>query len=173
LKPKHRTENRLKSSSNYVMNKHALKIKIAVLAYFEKDGKVLLQKRKNTGWRDGWYGLVAGHVDEGEPYKLALCREIKEETGVDVVEEDLEFAHFLSIPSKISDCDRQYFYFTVKNWKGESFNMEPNKCFELAWFDKLSLPDNLIPVVKSGLDKMFAGEKYSEFGRGEGYTERS
>ncbi|OGC73064.1 hypothetical protein A2473_02075 [candidate division WWE3 bacterium RIFOXYC2_FULL_42_13] len=155
------------------MDKHVLKIKIAVLAYFEKDGKILLQKRKNTGWRDGWYGLVAGHVDEGEPYKYALCREIKEEAGVDVLEKDLEFAHFLSIPSKISDCDRQFFYFVVKKWVGEPRNTEPEKCDGVEWFDKLSLPENLIPVVKSGMDKMLAGEKYSEFGWEEGYSEKS
>jgi len=102
------------------MDKHSLKIKIAVLAYFEKDGKVLLQKRKNTGWRDGWYGLVAGHVDEAEPYKLALCREIKEEAGVDVLEEDLEFSHFLSIPlSKNGTVNRSTWSPTnVSSWPG-------------------------------------------------------
>ena len=115
------------------MDKHSLKIKIAVLAYFEKDGKVLLQKRKNTGWRDGWDGVVAGHVD----------------------------------------CDRQFFYFIVKKWKGTPTNTEPEKCDGIEWFDKNSLPENLIPVVKYGMDKMLTGEKYSEFGWEEGYTERS
>lgn len=146
-------------------------MKVAVLAYIEKDGKVLLQKRKNTGWRDGWYGLVAGHVDEGESYTQALCREVKEESGIEVFPEDLEFGHLLLLPAKLADYDRPYVYFKIKSWKGEPFNAEPEKCDDLSWFPKLSLPDNFIPVVKFGMEKMLEGIKYSEFGWEEGYNE--
>ncbi|GIW70021.1 MAG: hypothetical protein KatS3mg101_0768 [Patescibacteria group bacterium] len=154
------------------MGKHVLNVKVAVLAYFEKDGRILLQKRKNSGWRDGWYGLVAGHVENDEPYKSALRREVKEEVGVDVREEDLEFAHLLLLPAKLSDCQRLYVYFRVTKWEGEPSNAEPERCDDVRWFDKSSLPENLIPVVKFGMEKMTAGEMYSEFGWEPGYKEK-
>lgn len=154
------------------MDKHVLEVKVAVLAFFEKDGKVLLQKRKNSGWRDGWYGFVAGHAENDEPYKAALRREIKEEAGVDVKEDDLEFAHLLLLPAKLSDYQRLYVYFKVNRWEGESRNAEPEKCDGVEWFDKSSLPENMIPVVKFGMEKMLAGEMYSEFGWEPGYNEK-
>ena len=41
--------------------------------------QILFQKRKNTGFCDGFYDLSAsGHVDANESMKHAMCREAKE-----------------------------------------------------------------------------------------------
>lgn len=54
--------------------------------------ETLFQKRKNIGYCDGFYDLSAsGHVDENESMKQAMCREAKEELGIDINVEDLEF----------------------------------------------------------------------------------
>ena len=60
------------------------RFKITPASYFAliKDGQVLLQLRKNTGYRDGEYGLVAGHVEPHESFAQALIREIEEEAGI-------------------------------------------------------------------------------------------
>jgi len=44
------------------------------------EDEILFQKRKNTGYSDGYYDLSAsGHVENNESMKKAMCREAKEE----------------------------------------------------------------------------------------------
>ena len=46
-----------------------------------KDGKILLQRRFNTGYMDSKYSLPAGHADKGEDFPQCIVREAKEEIG--------------------------------------------------------------------------------------------
>lgn len=65
-----------------------------ILTRKNDDGQeeVLLQKRKNTGYMDGYWDFSAsGHVENHESMKMATVREAKEELGIDVKIEDLEF----------------------------------------------------------------------------------
>ncbi|MGB1592331.1 MAG: NUDIX domain-containing protein, partial [Promethearchaeia archaeon] len=39
-------------------------------------GQVLLSRRLNTGFRDGQWGLPAGHVNPGESITAAAVREV-------------------------------------------------------------------------------------------------
>lgn len=47
------------------------------VAVFNKDGEILLQKRKSQLW-----GLISGHVEFGESVTAAALREVQEETGL-------------------------------------------------------------------------------------------
>ena len=42
------------------------KISIAVFLFLIKDNKILLIKRSNTGWMDGFYSVPAGSIDGSE-----------------------------------------------------------------------------------------------------------
>lgn len=49
------------------------------------DGKFLITKRaQNKPWAPGWWEVPGGAVIAGESSKDAICREIFEETGLDV-----------------------------------------------------------------------------------------
>ena len=59
-----------------------------------KDNKnILLQKRspEKRPWPNMWDVSVGGHVNAGELGTHAIIRELKEELGIDVKKEDLEF----------------------------------------------------------------------------------
>ncbi len=62
--------------------KERYKFICAVYLILIKENKVLLLKRANTGYEDGNYSLVAGHMDGNETIKQAMIREATEEAGI-------------------------------------------------------------------------------------------
>lgn len=60
---------------------------------FNKKGQVLLQKRSQRKdlYPGMFTGSASGHLDLGENFKQAVLRETKEELGIDLKSQDLEF----------------------------------------------------------------------------------
>lgn len=71
------------------------KLVTAVHLILIEDKKILLQKRYNTGYEDGNYSIVAGHIDGNESVIKAMQREALEEAGIKIKEEDLEIVHVM------------------------------------------------------------------------------
>ncbi len=59
--------------------------------YMQYDGKFVLLQRQAHKTHGGTFGLPAGKVELGETPSAAMVREMQEETGVQVLEKDLEF----------------------------------------------------------------------------------
>jgi ADP-ribose pyrophosphatase YjhB (NUDIX family) len=126
-----------------------------------KDGKILLLRRFNTGWSDGQYSVVAGHLDGNETFLQAMIREAKEEAGIELSQEDLEVVH---VVHRKSNEERIDFFILAKRWKGEPRNMEPHKCDDLNWFEMDKLPENTIPYIRQAIGCFRKGVFYSEHG---------
>jgi len=137
------------------------KYPVAVHLFFLQNSHILLLRRFNTGYEDGNYSVVAGHVDAGETVTQAVTREAKEEVGVTIKPDDIKIVHVMNRKSKDERID---FFVTVSHWTGDVINNEPNKCDDLAWPPLDCLPDNVIPYVKFALEKYQTGIFYSEFG---------
>jgi len=61
--------------------------RIAMKAVIVKDGKVLIVREAATygdGTQRGRYHMPGGRIEAGENFEDALCREVKEETGLEV-----------------------------------------------------------------------------------------
>ncbi len=137
----------------------------AVYLVLLKGTKVLLSKRANTGYEDGNYSLVAGHVEAGESLRAGLAREGSEEIGLQLSEDAIEHALTMyRFASSSNPPERLDVFFVVKNWQGEPENKEPDKCAELAWFDIHKLPANIIPYIKHALKQIIFGNSFCEFG---------
>lgn len=128
----------------------------------EKDDEILLMKRKNTGFKDGKYSLVAGHVDEGENFRKAMIREAEEEVGIELDKEDLKTASIMH--RKSEGTVYVDVFFKSDNWEGEPTNEEPEKCSELKWVKKDNLPADTIDYVEKVIDEMDIGLEYQEVG---------
>lgn len=139
------------------------KFPIAVHIFFlrDRDAEILLLRRFNTGYEDGNYSVVAGHVDAGETVTQAAVREIMEEAGVVVDAKDLQIVHVMN---RKSNDERVDFFLTVRRWSGEIVNAEPNKCDDLSWHPIMNLPENMVPYVRHAIECFQKGIAYSEFG---------
>ena len=77
------------------MNERFKTCSAVMLMLIRKDNngqeEILLQKRKNTGYMDGYWDFSAsGHVEDNEPMKMAMLREASEELGINIKNDDLE-----------------------------------------------------------------------------------
>ena len=152
--------------SQIVQPKDRFKLIPAVYLILIKDNKILLLKRKNTGFEDGNYGLVSGHLDGDEPVYQAMIRETKEEAGIILKKENLEVVQILHRGGRRPPNERIDFFIKAKKWDGEIRNMEPDKCDDLSWFDIDSLPDNTIGYIRHVIDCIKKDIVFSEWGWG-------
>jgi len=127
-----------------------------------RDGQILLQRRFQTGFEDGNYGVPAGHLDGGETAREGCAREIKEEIGISLTLSDLTVVHVMH--RKASKDERIDFYMTVGTYAGEIENLEPHKCDDLRWFNLDDLPANMVDYVKVAIQHYRSGITYSEYG---------
>lgn len=88
----------------------------AVYAFIiDNDSNILLQKRSGNKklWPNLWDVTVGGHVDSGEFGRQALIREVKEELGIEINDNDIKYL----VGS------------TSVNTKGDIINKHYNECY--------------------------------------------
>lgn len=139
---------------------------MAVYLILEREGKILLLLRQNVSYMSGFWGMPAGHVEQGELITDAMIRETEEEVGIKVRREDLRLAHTMFRAKHDETGERVDFFFTADTWEGEPRNGEPAKCAEVKWFPKNALPKNVIPNQLLALESIRKGEQFSEYPTG-------
>lgn len=127
-----------------------------------KDNEVLLLKRANTGFMDGYYGFPSGHLDGGETAREGGAREVREEIGLNIDPSDFKVVHIMH--RKGENDERIDFFMTTEKYTGEIKNCEPEKCEELKWFPLDGLPENIIPYIKEAIKNSQENIFYSEWG---------
>jgi ADP-ribose pyrophosphatase YjhB (NUDIX family) len=123
-----------------------------------ENGQILLQSRAD---RDKW-GLPGGCQELGERFEDTVIREIKEETNLDVKEEDLELIAVVSGESRKNEYPNgdvvinNTILYCVKKYSGELKWDSESK--EMRFFDLDNLPQNqndpdLIEIYKKNIGK--------------------
>ena len=138
-------------------------VTVAVHLFLLRGGEVLLLRRHNTGYEDGNYSVIAGHLDGAEPATRAMVREAAEEAGIAVTPADLRFVHVMHRQEAGAADERVDLFFAATNWRGEPAVCEPKKCSELRWAPLHTLPTNVVPYVREALGHFLHDRAYSEF----------
>lgn len=134
---------------------------VAVHLFLLKGDHVLLLRRFNTGYEDGNYSVVAGHVERGETVTQAAVREAYEEAGIRISREALRPCGVLH---RGEGSERVDFFFATDEWEGTISNREPEKCSALEWHPITTPPPNTIPYIRHALSNFSHGQWYDEFG---------
>ena len=133
----------------------------AVHLFLVRDGRVLLLRRYETGYEDGNYSVIAGHLEGGEEVTTAAIREAREEVAITVAASDLRV---VGVMHRRAEDERIDFFLDATRWQGEPTIAEPDKCDELRWVDLQRLPPNVVGYVRRALANYRAGTFFDSFG---------
>lgn len=126
-----------------------------------REGAVLLQLRRGTGYMDGyWAAAAAGHLEAGESVLDAAVREAREETGVSLHRDGLTpiCAMHRTQRSEAAISERVDFFLSCVAWRGEPSICEPSKATDLQWFALDELPGSVVPHERFVLDGIRSGD---------------
>ena len=137
------------------------KMRVTVHLILEHNNEFLLLRRYNTGYEDGNYSVIAGHLNGNETIKEAMIREDLEEANITIDDKQLKIVGVMH--RKDGDESIDYYLYTNK-FSGNIRIMEPNKCDDLAFYKLDNLPDNIIPYIKTALYNYKNNIIFSEYG---------
>jgi len=136
-------------------------VKLVSYVLLERDGKILLGKRRNA-FGAGCWSMPAGHIEHGEGVLQCAKRELKEETGLDASAFEFLAVRLISPYELGGETAGDYAAFLVraKGWTGEPTNREPEKNDGWQWFDPAALPEPMFPPVKMMLECVSRGAPF-------------
>jgi 8-oxo-dGTP diphosphatase len=136
----------------------------AVYIVLRKEGKILVLKRANTGYRDGSYSLPGGHIDGHESATQAAIREAEEEIGVSIDEKDLHLVYTQHCVGEGDYHERINLFFSADKWDGSPVNAEPNKSSEIRWSSLDDMPEEMVPELGDFIKSLKTGEPFGYYG---------
>ena len=125
------------------MGEEKRKVGVGVGVILVRNGKILLGKRHPdpdkaaSAFRSsGEWCLPGGKLEWGESFEKGAIREVKEETGITILNPQVISIH---------NCKNKYAHFVtvglkVLKWKGKAKVMEPDEITDWQWFDLKKLP---------------------------------
>lgn len=131
---------------------HQMLLLVGAGVFIYKDGKLLLQRRRDDGtWADH-----GGCLEIGESLEETARREVLEETGLTLGR--LEMLGVYSGPDRMHtypNGDRAFIvgvYYICGDFTG-SLHPQAEELTELKWFAPDQLPDNIMSLCKAPLAK--------------------
>lgn len=125
---------------------------------------VFLMRRFQTGFADGDYGLISGHLEQGESCTHGIIREAFEEAGIHIDEKDLRLVYTFNNRNSVQGREYIGIFFECNNWTGELRNAEPEACDDVRFFPRDRLPGNMVPHIRRILEESAQGICYGEDG---------
>lgn len=133
-----------------------MRLPIVVHVFLVRHQMVLLARRTNTGFEDGNYGPVGGHLEPEESLLECAIRECQEEIGVTLIPTAVRIVgvtHYTSPTGNGID-----FFLQATEWQGEPIPLA--ECDQLSWALPEDLPSNTIPFVRRALEKHMQSRRW-------------
>ncbi|UWX98202.1 NUDIX domain-containing protein [Arthrobacter zhaoxinii] len=126
----------------------------------EQDGREVLMGLKKTGFGLGRVVTLGGHIEPGETPEQAAVREVEEESGVVVAEQDLRRAGTIEwiFPAQ-PGLDMSTVLFRAHRWAGE-----PGETDEIlpAWYPATDLPySRMWPDSAHWMPRLLSGDYFN------------
>lgn len=148
-----------------VKRRYALRCVVFLLLTKLENNKeyILLQRRFNTGILDGQFDVsCSGHWEKSEILKEAIVRESKEEIGIDIKENNLNYVS--TIHANFKGTEYLLVTFQTSLFDGKEEIQVSDKCNELKWVMIDDLPCDIIDTRKMMIDHYKFQIKYDEYG---------
>lgn len=97
-------------------------IRKATRCYLIKDNKIAVTKYKKGNKKEGYYEIPGGKIEDGELAEQTVIREMKEETGLNIINPKNKGNIIIEYPDRIIDFD----VFIAKDYNGELQENEDN-----------------------------------------------
>ena len=126
----------------------------AVYAFvIDEKGNVLLQKRSSQKrlWPNLWDVTVGGHVESGEFGRQALIREVKEELGIEIGDNDIKYLVGSTSINEQGNIINKHFnecYLIIKNIDITDIKLQKEEVSEVKYFSK----DELLKKITNNYD---------------------
>ena len=119
---------------------------VVAVALMNVEGKILIARRPEGKAMAGLWEFPGGKVEAGETPEAALIRELREELGIIVRQEDLQPLTFTSHSYEATD-DRSAFHlfmplYACRTWQGTP---QPHEHSALTWVNAEKLGDYPMP----------------------------
>ncbi len=113
---------------------------------YNKQGEVLLLKRREDDFMGGIYELPSGNLEGNETIEQGLIREIKEETGLDVK----NIGKFVNTFDYLSGSGKKSRQFNLEVETESTDNVFLTEHDEYKWmnYEEIELEDNITDEVK-------------------------
>ena len=132
-------------------------MRLTTLCYIEKDNKYLMlhrTKKEIDFNKDKWIG-VGGKFEENETPEECLLREVKEETGLTLL--NYRLRGIITFISDIYETEYMYLY-TADKFFGDIIDCDEG---ELAWVDKKDVP--ALPLWEGDREFLKLMDEYEGF----------
>ncbi|MCX4821343.1 NUDIX domain-containing protein [Streptomyces sp. NBC_01142] len=137
---------------------------IGVHLYLERDGTVLLGLRHpDSAYAGSTHHFLAGHCEQ-ESAVACLIREAREEAGLRIEADDVEFVHAVHLIDEPGTQPRLQMVFRARRWEGRPEVREPDKCVSWDWWPVGALPEPVVPYTRAAIEGIRAGRLYTEMG---------
>lgn len=123
-------------------------------------GQVLIGKRE--GSHAPYFSIPGGYLEHGESFEAAAIREVKEETGLDVVN-PVVVGVSNNLETWKAECVHVVSVFLLsKEFSGTLTLLEPDKCSGWQWCDPSGLPEPHFEASRRAVQCYLEGKFYRQ-----------